>query len=309
MTDIKPQDVVTTGGTQSRAQISEDTVASYAEAIENGALLPPIVVYHDGSAYWLADGFHRLMAYTRLGVEWIPADVKQGTRRDAVLYSVGANSDHGLPRTNADKRHAIGLLLADDEWRTWSSREIARHCHVGHQLVEHVKNILGDSSSTKSERRFTHHKTGKPTTMRTENIGKRDTGVLTKAGRRLVLPQGKALGDERAAQIKDLVGQGFRAAQIANELGIGEPQVRLLAKKFCLELPDAVFFKSPRINARRVIEQTVISMEACAQSINAVPVDFSTISKEDATEWTEAVAESLTIFRRFHNKLKEAANV
>ena len=32
-----------------------------------------------------------------------------------VLYAVGANAKHGLRRTNADKRKAIGLVLADPE--------------------------------------------------------------------------------------------------------------------------------------------------------------------------------------------------
>ena len=37
----------------------------------------------------------------------IAADVRQGTRRDALLFAAGANSSHGLSRTTADKRRAI----------------------------------------------------------------------------------------------------------------------------------------------------------------------------------------------------------
>jgi hypothetical protein len=29
---------------------------------------PPVVVYFDGTDYWLADGFHRLAAWERIGV-------------------------------------------------------------------------------------------------------------------------------------------------------------------------------------------------------------------------------------------------
>ena len=36
----------------------------------------------------------------------ISAEMRDGTWRDAVLYSVGANAAHGLPRTNEDKRRA-----------------------------------------------------------------------------------------------------------------------------------------------------------------------------------------------------------
>jgi len=34
---------------------------------------------------------------------------------DAVFNSVGANAEHGLRRTNADKRRAVLTLLNDDE--------------------------------------------------------------------------------------------------------------------------------------------------------------------------------------------------
>jgi hypothetical protein len=44
-----------------------------------------------------------------------PAEVRTGSRRDAVRYSVGANSVHGLRRTNEDKRREVQTLLADAE--------------------------------------------------------------------------------------------------------------------------------------------------------------------------------------------------
>jgi hypothetical protein len=34
----------------------------------------------------------------------------------AVLYAADANAAHGLRRTNANKRHAVTVLLDDDEW-------------------------------------------------------------------------------------------------------------------------------------------------------------------------------------------------
>jgi hypothetical protein len=43
----------------------------------------------------------------------ITADLRQGTQRDAVLFGISANSAHGLPRNNADKRKAVSLLLGD----------------------------------------------------------------------------------------------------------------------------------------------------------------------------------------------------
>jgi hypothetical protein len=45
-------------------------------------------------------------------------------QRDALLYSISFNAAHGLPRTNADKRKAVRLLLADAEWGQWSHRSL-----------------------------------------------------------------------------------------------------------------------------------------------------------------------------------------
>jgi hypothetical protein len=126
-------------GTQSRAQISEDTVSDYAEAMQAGDQFPPITVFHDGVDYYLADGFHRLHAAKRLHKASIQADVRTGTLRDAILYSLGANRDHGLRRSNADKRKCVQTLLEDFEWGELSVNEMARICGVSPQLVTAVK--------------------------------------------------------------------------------------------------------------------------------------------------------------------------
>jgi hypothetical protein len=121
------------GGTQSRVKLDMETVKEYMSAMSEGAKFPPITVFYDGQDYWLADGFHRLEAIkVRSWVENpnIEAEVLQGTQRDAMLYSVGANSTHGLRRSNADKRQAVETLLRDEEWAQWSDREIAKRCGV-----------------------------------------------------------------------------------------------------------------------------------------------------------------------------------
>jgi hypothetical protein len=123
------------GGTQSRASVDQAVVADYADAMRNGAVFPPIVLFHDGKAYWLADGFHRYHALKATGAQRVIADVRQGTRRDAILFSVGANASHGLRRTNEDKRRAVSTLLQDAEWSKWSDREIARRAGVHHEMV------------------------------------------------------------------------------------------------------------------------------------------------------------------------------
>jgi Homeodomain-like domain len=127
------------GGTQSRAGINQQVIDEYAAAWQDGAKFPPIIAFYDGENYWLADGFHRCSSAKQANVTEIEIDVRQGTRRDAVLYSVGANSSHGLRRTNDDKRRAVSTLLSDEEWAGWSDREIARRCGVHHDTVGRIR--------------------------------------------------------------------------------------------------------------------------------------------------------------------------
>ena len=51
------------GGTQVRADINKWHVESYTEVWQEGGEFPPLIVYYDGDAYWLADGFHTLQAF------------------------------------------------------------------------------------------------------------------------------------------------------------------------------------------------------------------------------------------------------
>lgn len=127
------------GGTQSREKIDETIVGEYADLIEDGVVFPAVRVYFDGVSHYLADGFHRYHAHRKAGKGAIEADVENGMLRDAILYSLGANHQHGLRRTNADKRKAVQAMLDDFEWETWSNAEIARCCHVSERLVANMR--------------------------------------------------------------------------------------------------------------------------------------------------------------------------
>jgi len=135
------------GGTQPREVIDTRLAEEYALAMGTGAAFPPVVAFFDGSTYWLADGFHRHYAHKVLGRDTIECDVRQGTQRDAILFSVGANATHGLRRTNEDKRRAVTTLLKDPEWSGWSDREIARQCKVTHPFVSKLRPPVAVPSS------------------------------------------------------------------------------------------------------------------------------------------------------------------
>lgn len=125
------------GGTQARVQLNLQAVEDYRNAIAEGRALPPITVFFDGSDFWLADGFHRWHAQDDKAA--VQADVRSGTRRDAILYACGANANHGLQRSNEDKRRAVAIMLADAEWSAMSDRDIAKHCAVSHTFVSNLR--------------------------------------------------------------------------------------------------------------------------------------------------------------------------
>jgi hypothetical protein len=137
MTRLKIEKIVIDAGTQTRAKLNDDMVTEYAEAMTEGAKFEPVVVYFDGSAYLLADGFHRVMAAIRNGWKDIEAEIKKGGRLDAIRYSLTANNRHGLRRTNADKRYGVDVALR--EFGKMSDQVIADMCGVSRKYVLEIR--------------------------------------------------------------------------------------------------------------------------------------------------------------------------
>jgi hypothetical protein len=156
------------GGTQLRAAIDQATVSEYAERIDE---LPPSIVFDDGAAKWLADGFHRMHGHNKAGKKKMLCEVRKGTQREAILYALGANAAHGLRRSNADKRKAVLAMLADPEWTAWSDRKIAEQCLVSNHLVAELRGAhLGEIPDAPATR--TTERSGKTYQMETGRIGK-----------------------------------------------------------------------------------------------------------------------------------------
>jgi len=142
---LKLSEIVTDAGTQVRASLNEATVAEYTDALADGAKFPPVIVFHDGSRYLAADGFHRIHAANRIGATQIECDVRKGSKADALKFALGCNAHHGLRRTNADKRRAVELAVK--EFGKFSDSALAEMCAVNRELVAEIRKInLLDSS-------------------------------------------------------------------------------------------------------------------------------------------------------------------
>jgi hypothetical protein len=127
---------------QQRADLNDEYVEDLVVEIANGVKLPPLIVFKHGDELLLTDGFHRFNAFLLAEIDTVEVEIYEGTEREATLHAVGANADHGLRRTNADKRFAVTTLLNDKEWGNWSDGEIARRCRVSQPFVSKVRNEL-----------------------------------------------------------------------------------------------------------------------------------------------------------------------
>lgn len=137
---------IVTEGMQIRVKMDPDVVQDYLEAMKAGKKFPPLLTFFDGASHFLADGFHRLYAARELQTLKIACEVREGTRSDARLAACGANQEHGLRRSNPDKRQAVQVAL--ELQPEWSSRMIADHVGVGHTVVDNLRRqVASDATS------------------------------------------------------------------------------------------------------------------------------------------------------------------
>lgn len=142
--DVPLKQILLDDKVQMRQRLDQAAVQDYADAMEAGAEFPPVIVFHRaGGPMYCADGFHRILAARKLKRPTIRAEVRDGGRREAVLYAAGANAAHGVRRTNADKQRAVTALLLDKEWVKWSDTELAKRAAVDRSTVTRYRELLG----------------------------------------------------------------------------------------------------------------------------------------------------------------------
>ncbi|MEW5980156.1 MAG: thioredoxin family protein [Acidobacteriota bacterium] len=137
------------------AGVNPDVVEEYVAHLQGGGSFPPVTLFTDGNVFWVADGRHRISATVRVSGKdgedlpdevTIDAVVRDGTLRDCLLYAVGANAEHGFRRSNADKRHAVELVLGEKSWAGKTDSWIAQACKVSHTLVAKVRSEVAAST-------------------------------------------------------------------------------------------------------------------------------------------------------------------
>ena len=187
-TSVRITDLRTDRCPQTRVSLCRRTVKEYAEAMRRGKLFEPIEVYRVNGELWLVDGSHRVEAAKLCPFDTIDAIIFEGTRTDAIRASLAANQNHGLRRTNKDKR--LVAELAVKEFRDLSSRQLAEMCGVSHELIAEVKSHL----------------------LITEDDVERK--VLGRDGKRRKMPQPTpAKGDEPGASASPIAGRPHKTTE------------------------------------------------------------------------------------------------
>jgi ParB-like nuclease domain/Homeodomain-like domain len=104
---------------QPREEIDPVLLGEFGEAIAAGAMFPPVVAVNDGETLWLADGYHRWHAHAALELSTISCTVFDGTREEALRYSLQANATHGKRPTKGDIERAYRIAAANRFIEPW----------------------------------------------------------------------------------------------------------------------------------------------------------------------------------------------
>lgn len=117
----------------------------------------PPVVFKQGkeknAKYILAGGFTRFEAMRLEGTIKHTFEVKPGGEREALVYALGDNVEHGVRRTVGDLRKAITTLLEHPELKKLSGREAAKILKCDDSYFSQVKReILGTTPDAKKSK-------------------------------------------------------------------------------------------------------------------------------------------------------------
>lgn len=145
--ELKIADIVMDAGTQIRVALNEGTIIEYSERMLAGDKFPPADVFFDGKGYYLADGFHRVLAAKRANLSVFACNVHPGAADRGLWFALAANRRNGLQRTTADKQRAIELAF--NKFPEKTQQQIAEQVGCSQQYVAKIQNQLTTSCKLK----------------------------------------------------------------------------------------------------------------------------------------------------------------
>lgn len=314
---VRLAEIVFDAGTQIRAAINESVVAEYAERMSEGVQFPAVVLFHDGNAYYMADGFHRAMAAQRNQFREIDADVRAGTKTDALWYALGANRTNGQRLSETDKKHAIVLALR--AWPDRSQTQIAEQvgCAVPYVTriraqvftsedlparvtgkdgksypATHAQSIDADAANAKRAAVAERIRAGDTS---------RDIATALRVRPDFVAEVRRELGvgkdntraavAQRRQDVRDMAGRGFTTRQIASAVGLTEQRVADVAKKEGITIhADRVVGKTKRHDSNRIVAQIVA--DAANLTEGEALIEYADLDRAQLAEWLRSLQAS-----------------
>lgn len=208
--DLEVKKIIIDAGTQPRVAIDQDVVNEYGEVIKAankegqpnpfGELaddLLPVVFRDPTGKCILVDGFHRYGGHKLAHEKEMRVAVREGTEREALLFSLRTNQIHGLQRTNKDKDRSVKAILKDPVWAACSNNAIAKFLAVSESMVRTHRAAVG----TPTERKVVIR--GRQTTMDTSAIGKGKGAKGKKAQAKAAKKTGKNGKKQAGATVVD----------------------------------------------------------------------------------------------------------
>lgn len=201
VTHIELKKLVIDAGTQPRVAIDNDVVQEYGELVKSAAKeeqpnpfdnLPddklPTVFRDATGRCVLADGFHRYGGHKMAHEKEMKVAIREGSERDALIFSLSTNKEHGVRRTRKDVDRALKIALKDPDLSQSSNVNIARHIGCSEFKVRDTRKV------TESPSVRTVVKGGKVRKMDTSAIGKGKGGGKKGKAAAAKKSKGKTLG-------------------------------------------------------------------------------------------------------------------
>jgi hypothetical protein len=282
-------------GIQCRVGIDMETVGDYVERINAGERAPAIDLFGTDGCYWIGDGWHRIMAAQQVKASSIDAEIHEGGRQDALKHALRANTQHGLRRTNADKRRCVEIALI--EFNTLSSATIAKMCGVDDVFVGKLRDVL-------------IVRTSKVTGADGKQYPAKRREKATPASdpkERFPLKRNTSHADV-VQVVKELFTAGNNAEQVSAIIGRGVDTVRAIILKNKLGEMPRRGRNAASISPAHVIRETVNAVVATGHGlklIRGVPLD---LPKAEAKELLAELRDAMKSLGWLVNVLKEKSN-
>lgn len=162
--ELHPDTIRTDGGTQMRPSLDhahvEDIKAKMSEGLWQWETYDKVIIFYDGTTYWLVDGFHRHRAASLLDIP-LMCEIHHGSLQDAIWYATSTNKSHGLKRSNKTIERTVMEALRHPASQGKSSRELAEWVGVTHTTINNYRAILDGKADPRQERKRNNRIGGK----------------------------------------------------------------------------------------------------------------------------------------------------